>query len=250
MYYTCDACSSEIVPFWTVSSDRESGLTMKRLVRIRLTLKYKRRVTREVTLQTLTSCALRRHKLDWWVIDILLLHSHYYRCCHIYSLLLFCRKIIRTKWLRSMVKALSGGTSPLTTRLSIDLLCECEIRDLTIIVCFFEGMLFSIELLTWGRQCRRGEAVHPSLLVLHPVSLRYTWTITGWKNSLERATRDLMTAYNTQIPVFCSYIPHCSPHANGRRPPRRPCLLHSRPSVSLLALIKYWFHAPTCRVYA
>jgi hypothetical protein len=34
------------------------------------------------------------------------------------------------------------------------LLSECEIRDLTIIVCyFFEGMLCSMEWLTQGRQC-------------------------------------------------------------------------------------------------
>jgi hypothetical protein len=51
--------------------------------------------------------------------------------------------------------------------------CECEIRDL-IIVCFFEGMLFSVEWLTRGRQCRQGEVHHPSLLVLRLVSFRYT----------------------------------------------------------------------------
>jgi hypothetical protein len=59
----------------------------------RLMLKCGRRVTGEVTLQTPTNYALQWHKLDWWVLDILLLHSHYYRCCHIYSLLLFTGKV-------------------------------------------------------------------------------------------------------------------------------------------------------------
>jgi hypothetical protein len=51
---------------------------------------------------------------------------------------------------------------------------------------FFKGMLYSMEWLTRGRQCRRREVHRNLLVVLHPVSLRYTWTTIGWKNSLER----------------------------------------------------------------
>jgi hypothetical protein len=53
-------------------------------------------------------------------------------------------------------------------------LCECEIRDLTTIDCFFYGMLCLMEWWTPWRQCRRGEVQHPNLLVLRLVSLRYT----------------------------------------------------------------------------
>jgi hypothetical protein len=66
------------------------------------------------------------------------------------------------------VKASTRRTSTLTVRLSMTaeaekhmngemqyvvLLCECEICDHTTIVCFFEGMLYSMEWLTRGRQC-------------------------------------------------------------------------------------------------
>jgi hypothetical protein len=63
------------------------------VVNDRLIWKCGRRVTGEVTLQTPTSCAIRWSKLDWWVIDKLLFHFHYYQCCHIYNLLLRAGKV-------------------------------------------------------------------------------------------------------------------------------------------------------------
>jgi hypothetical protein len=52
-----------------------------------------RGVTGEMTLQTLASWALWWQKLNWWVIDIHLLHFHYYPYCHVYNLLLFVGKV-------------------------------------------------------------------------------------------------------------------------------------------------------------
>jgi hypothetical protein len=75
-------------------------------------------------------------------------------------------------------------------------------------------MLFSLEWLTQGRQCHQGEVVHPSLLVLRPVSqihlnydrveeqLKAKQDELAVEREASRAMRNSLAAYNAQMQVF------------------------------------------------
>jgi hypothetical protein len=128
-----------------------------------------------VTLQTLTSCALWWKKLDWWVIDILLLHL-----LSVLSRLQFaslCTKSIRKKWSKNTVKASTMRRSPLTVGPSM--IAEAEkhmdgeintlfcltlwMRDtipLTIVDCFLK-----VCSIWWGAGLQRGNAVEAKFIV-------------------------------------------------------------------------------------
>jgi hypothetical protein len=199
------------------------------VVNDRLIWKCERGVTGEVTIQTLTSCALRWQKLDWWVIDILLLHFHYYHCCHIcFSL----QEKYKEEVVKNTVKASTTRKSSLTTGLSMTAEVEKNMDGeidalfcltlwiwdtvpLTTVDCFFlgftlfDGVLDSREAMLPRRSSSftsSGLTPRVSQIYLNYESmenqLRMTQDVLAAEQEDHRETRESVNAFNTQIQAF------------------------------------------------
>jgi hypothetical protein len=136
-------------------------------------------VTGEVTIQTLTSCAIQWPKFGWWVIDKLFLHMHYYRCCHVYNLFLLAEKNIRKKWWKNMAKASIMRRIPLTVGSSmiaetekhtddeIDALFSLTLRMWDMVPLIIVDCLFlKVCSIRWGTRLQGGNITEAKFVIL------------------------------------------------------------------------------------